>query len=111
MVGPRPPELGGYDANGEVWYWEPERMEAVVVKVVAEVADTDDSVTLSTRVRLRRQTQQRDCRSSMGYASAYDVIGQGMKDPATPFIDLGLDAGAKQFRLMMQRLIDAERQG
>ncbi len=32
----------------------------------------------------------------------------GMKDPATPFIDLGLDAGAKQFRLMLDRAIAAE---
>ena len=35
-------------------------------------------------------------------------VHKGMKDPATPFIDLGLDAGAKRFRLMMQRRIEAE---
>lgn len=32
----------------------------------------------------------------------------GMKHRKTPFIDLGLDAGAKQFRLMLDRAIDAE---
>jgi vanillate O-demethylase monooxygenase subunit len=31
-----------------------------------------------------------------------------MKEPETPFIDLGLDAGAKQFRLMLTRAIEAE---
>ena len=35
-------------------------------------------------------------------------VHKGMKDPKTPFIDLGLDAGAKQFRLMLSRAIDAE---
>ena len=35
-------------------------------------------------------------------------VHAGMKDPATPFIDLGLDAGAKLFRLMLSRKIDDE---
>ena len=35
-------------------------------------------------------------------------VHKGMKEPATPSIDLGLDAGAKLFRLHLQRLIDAE---
>ncbi len=37
-----------------------------------------------------------------------ELVHKGMKDPETPFIDLGLDAGAKQFRLMLSRLIVAE---
>ena len=32
----------------------------------------------------------------------------GMKNPVTPNIDLGLDSGAKQFRLMLQRKIQEE---
>lgn len=35
-------------------------------------------------------------------------VHSGMKDADTPYIDLGLDAGAKQFRLMMSRLIESE---
>ena len=31
-----------------------------------------------------------------------------MKNAVTPNIDLGLDAGAKQFRLMLDRAIKAE---
>jgi len=34
-----------------------------------------------------------------------------MKNPATPYIDLGLDAGAKLFRQMVTRTIDAEQSG
>jgi len=37
-----------------------------------------------------------------------EKVHSGMKNPKTPFIDLGLDAGAKQFRLMMSRHIEAE---
>ena len=37
-----------------------------------------------------------------------EKVHAGMKNPATPFIDLGLDAGAKQFRLMLERAIAAE---
>jgi hypothetical protein len=33
-----------------------------------------------------------------------------MKDKKTANIDLGLDAGAKQFRLMLKRQIDEENQ-
>lgn len=36
------------------------------------------------------------------------AVHNGMKRKATPNIDLGLDAGAKLFRLHLQRLIDAE---
>ena len=32
----------------------------------------------------------------------------GMKNPMTPNIDLGLDSGAKQFRLMLKRKIEEE---
>ncbi len=39
-----------------------------------------------------------------------EKVHAGMKDPATPFIDLGLDAGAKQFRLMLDRAIAAEQE-
>ena len=35
-------------------------------------------------------------------------VHQGMKNPVTPYIDLGLDAGAKTFRLMVDRVIAAE---
>lgn len=37
-----------------------------------------------------------------------EKVHAGMKNPATPFIDLGLDAGAKQFRLKLSRAIEAE---
>ncbi|GGH31183.1 vanillate O-demethylase monooxygenase subunit [Cribrihabitans marinus] len=40
-----------------------------------------------------------------------EKVHKGMKTPATPHIDLGLDAGAKQFRLMLERAIAAEGQG
>jgi phenylpropionate dioxygenase-like ring-hydroxylating dioxygenase large terminal subunit len=35
-------------------------------------------------------------------------VHKGMKNQKTPHLDLGLDAGAKLFRLQLQRLIDAE---
>ena len=35
-------------------------------------------------------------------------VHKGMKHKTTPHLDLGLDAGAKLFRLQLQRLIDAE---
>lgn len=35
-------------------------------------------------------------------------VHEGMKDPAIPAIDLGLDAGAKLFRLQLHRLIETE---
>ncbi len=38
-----------------------------------------------------------------------EKVHQGMKDLITPNIDLGLDAGAKQFRLMLSRAIKAEK--
>lgn len=37
-----------------------------------------------------------------------EAVHKGMADMITPNIDLGLDLGAKTFRLMLQRLIDAE---
>lgn len=37
-----------------------------------------------------------------------EAVHKGMTDMITPNIDLGLDLGAKTFRLMLQRLIDAE---
>ena len=37
-----------------------------------------------------------------------EKVHQGMKHAKTPYIDLGLDAGAKQFRLMLDRAIAAE---
>ena len=39
-----------------------------------------------------------------------EEVHRGMKAPATPAIDLGLDAGAKQFRAMLQKRIAAEAQ-
>ena len=47
----------------------------------------------------------------MAFEEDKDVLEKvhaGMKEPATPFIDLGLDAGAKQFRVMLDRAITAE---
>ncbi len=37
-----------------------------------------------------------------------ELVHAGMQNPATPSIDLGLDAGAKLFRLQLGRLVDAE---
>ena len=37
-----------------------------------------------------------------------EAVHEGMAELATPNIDLGLDAGAKLFRLQLQRMIDAE---
>ncbi len=37
-----------------------------------------------------------------------EAVHAGMQNPETPYIDLGLDAGAKLFRLQLQRKIDAE---
>ncbi|MCY3878305.1 MAG: aromatic ring-hydroxylating dioxygenase subunit alpha [Rhodobacteraceae bacterium] len=37
-----------------------------------------------------------------------EAVHKGMADKVTPNIDLGLDAGARLFRLSLQRLIDAE---
>ncbi len=37
-----------------------------------------------------------------------EAVHKGMANKVTPNIDLGLDAGAKLFRLQLQRLIDAE---
>ncbi len=37
-----------------------------------------------------------------------EKVHAGMKNPKTPHIDLGLDAGAKQFRLFLSRAIEAE---
>ena len=38
-----------------------------------------------------------------------EQVHAGMKHAQTPHIDLGLDAGAKQFRAMLDRAIAAER--
>ncbi len=37
-----------------------------------------------------------------------EQVHKGMKNPQTPYIDLGLDAGAKQFRRHLSRAIEAE---
>ena len=37
-----------------------------------------------------------------------EAVQKGMAEMETPNIDLGLDAGAKLFRLKLQRLIDEE---
>ena len=41
--------------------------------------------------------------------SILEHIHAGMKIKRTPNIDLGLDAGAKQFRLMLKKRIDSEK--
>ena len=38
-----------------------------------------------------------------------EYVHSGMKNPTTPYIDLGLDAGAKLFRQMLNRKIEAEK--
>ena len=38
-----------------------------------------------------------------------EAVHLGMKNPMTPNIDLGLDSGAKQFRLMLKRKIEEEK--
>ena len=38
----------------------------------------------------------------------FEKVHTGMKEQTTPNIDLGLDAGAKQFRAMLRRAIEAE---
>ncbi|PCH74150.1 MAG: (2Fe-2S)-binding protein [Rhodobacteraceae bacterium] len=38
-----------------------------------------------------------------------EEVHKGMKNPKTPYIDLGLDAGAKQFRRHLSRAIEAEK--
>ena len=40
--------------------------------------------------------------------SVLEHVHAGMKNPNSPNIDLGLDVGAKQFRLMLKRKIQAE---
>ncbi len=40
--------------------------------------------------------------------SVLEHVHSGMKNPTTPYIDLGLDAGAKLFRQMLSRKIEAE---
>ena len=37
-----------------------------------------------------------------------EEVQKGMENMITPNIDLGLDAGAKLFRLKLQRMIDQE---
>ena len=37
-----------------------------------------------------------------------EAVHRGMANKTTPNLDLGLDAGAKLFRLQLQRLIKAE---
>ncbi len=39
-----------------------------------------------------------------------EAVHKGMANKVTPHIDLGLDAGAKLFRLQLQRLIDSEQE-
>ena len=39
-----------------------------------------------------------------------EKVHAGMKSPSTPYIDLGLDTGAKLFRLMLSRKIEAEQE-
>lgn len=38
-----------------------------------------------------------------------EAVHKGMKNPATPFLNLGLDAGAMRFRKLVERMIAAER--
>ncbi len=40
-----------------------------------------------------------------------EAVHRGMKDPATPFINLGLDAGAMRFRRLLERRVEAEGAG
>ena len=38
-----------------------------------------------------------------------EEVHRGMKDPATPYLNLGLDAGAMRFRKLVEAMIAAER--
>ncbi|MEM0936301.1 MAG: aromatic ring-hydroxylating dioxygenase subunit alpha [Pseudomonadota bacterium] len=65
----------------------------------------------NTRPHDRQISEQMNAGARMAFEEDKDILEQvhaGMKDPATPYIDLGLDAGAKQFRLKMRRRIEAE---
>jgi len=68
----------------------------------------------NTRPHDREVSEKMNAGARMAFEEDKEVLEEvhkGMKHAVTPHIDLGLDAGAKQFRLKMQRLIDAERQG
>ena len=38
-----------------------------------------------------------------------EAVHRNMKSPATPFLNLGLDAGAMRFRKLVERMTAAER--
>jgi hypothetical protein len=38
-----------------------------------------------------------------------EAVHQGMNAPASPYLNLGLDAGAMRFRKLVERVIAAER--
>lgn len=38
-----------------------------------------------------------------------EAVHKGMKSPATPYLNLGLDAGAMRFRKLVERMVEAER--
>ena len=40
--------------------------------------------------------------------SVLEAVHQGMKDPRTPYLNLGLDAGAMRFRAKLENRIAAE---
>jgi len=59
----------------------------------------------------RAISEKMNAGARMAFEEDRDVlvaVHNGMKNATTPHLDLGLDAGAKLFRLHLQRLIDAE---
>jgi len=66
----------GYDAQGEVPQDEPERIEAVQVTLTASIPDSADTITLGTRVRLRRHAAAGKPRSHTSYASVYEQLDE-----------------------------------
>lgn len=59
----------------------------------------------------REISEKMNAGARMAFEEDREVLGEvhrGMKDPKTPHLDLGLDAGAKLFRLGLQKRIDAE---
>lgn len=69
----------GFDAQGEVPSNEPERMEAIEITLTAAVPDTADTITLTTRVRLRRQVGGA-ARIALSYASTYGRHEEGLRN-------------------------------
>ena len=67
----------GYDTQGAVSETEPERIEAVEIVLTAAVPGTSDTLTFTTRVRLRRQIITDQAGAYTTYASSYEAGKRG----------------------------------